>query len=1203
MIDVKIIRKSKDTASGGSGTSTGGSSVLVGTIDEAKHALDADRAASADYAEKSGYAENAGTATRAFTADGLADDYEFPDRWIRRDESDTAEGEMYEFEHDVQVDGKTTLGEPATNPDPSIDPTTKLDVWGKTDHRGLTTFNQHFDLPGESVGRIMGVLSFQAPVSTDPTQPTQFMENGRVDGTGYATLKKLTITSPATGDSLTVTGTSVMEDIIGPAPGNTRFEDGFTGHGFRMWKDTNNAYHVTTDYLTVRQQMKVFELLIQKIRSTAGSIVVSAANGKIKQVGEMTIQTTNDTWMIWFETDHDFTAGDIIRVQSWKGLGTSAGSYTNTSWWGIVGAVQVIDNEKVVFVHKDTWSGNTPKEGDEVVQWGNTGVTAGRDKILYITAAENDTMGISMYEGVTTVNGGTLTLKIGDLSGINDIIFGQLSGWGLYAQNVYLRSDNITGADGKTINQKFSAADGKLESVIEGTKAATSGNSIVANPSMEDTTDNFPIYWHPYNMDEVPISDTTSLISDSEHILKAYGDTDACVAYFDDYTNKYLRIVNNGDEADCGIYQSVSDMNTDLWGDGESHKAKTVQFTFRYRLSQGSILKVWFHTGWASGTGNCDSDYTSATYTLYGLKKALTADGKWHTATYFGTFIGGSGELRFLAKGTADVTDVDCLVAENIQFTNSRFEQTDTRITLEVQNVNQHIDGQVEMLSGRINTEAGNISALATRMTTAEGDITSLKSSGFVAQSEFAGLFTTNLHVTEGFYDVTTDPDTGLPVYTLKLINLQTAEEAAQAEITDYITNNLDDDLTDRNVARSGEWNSDVNKLRSDTLSTFVSGSEMTAQLSGYYEKDSNGKLIYWTTEDNDYNASDWGNPTSTPTEGKAYFIVTYTDGGVTTHRLAVYDKWKMSDPAARVVEFVPKFTIKAQISTFLSFKHDENGDPIYARDENGNIIYIDGVPQREVEGNVMMKADNIIQIAQKIQTVVSQMSITADTIEIHDPATNEKTLWINGNGNVTMRGVLLNLIQSVNSSSNLIISNSEESGDEQCNPVCTDWPVQGSDFDALDFLMMGDTIKMTSDKGNGFIVPFYIANVNQTNNPSYARTWTRYGGTLHKITTDELLMIVGRHYNIIMSAYDTTATGNRYLWVPELIEVSDGSVTSPNGVSTIQYRGIQLGVQQVISLEFRMGRFRYSIGAEYHYSPCFYFKIIDTAGQLPDWT
>ena len=968
MINVRIIRRAKSQTGTGAGTAySGGTAVIAGTVDEAKHAYEADRAGSAEYADKSGYADTAGTATRAHTADNLADDFEYPDRWIRNDESDTASGDLYTFEHDVTVTEDTVHGGTTTHN-------------GQTTHNARAVFKQHFDLPNESVGRIAGTLHFANTIEQAGTaQP-----NGSISGTGIAQLKKMTLTGPDTAgqyDTLDVTGTSIMRDIIGPYSGSVRFEDGFTGHGFRIWKDENNAYHITADFLTIRQQMKVFELLIQKIRSTAGSIVVSDANGKIKRVEEMTIASENDTWLIWFETDHDFAPGDIMRVQSWKGLGTSAGSYENTSWWGVVGAVQTIDGEKVVLMSKSTWSGSVPKEGDEVVQWGNTGVTPGRDKILYLTAAENDQMGISMYEDVNIINGGTLTLKIGDLSGINDSVFGQLSGWGLYAQSVYLRSDNIVGSDGKTISQRFQAADGKLESAIDGMRAKTSGDSIVKNHDLSDVTDNYPDYWHPYNIDGTPLSDTTSILSDGHTALGAYGTGEAYTAYFDDGVNRYLRIINTGESADCGIYQDVGDMRQDLWASGETRTAKNVSFSFRYRMTAGSEMSVYFHSGFMSREGVCDSSVTSDTYTIYGLKKALTADGKWHTATYFGTYVGGSGQLRFLAKGTVDVTDVECLVAEELQYTNSRFVQTDERITAEVASVNQHIDGQVEVLSGRISTEAGKISALSTRVNTLDGDVQELKTSGFVARDDFAGLFTANLHDAPGFYDVTYD-EQGNPVYTLKLITLQSAEAAAQSEISSYIESDLDKDLTDRNVARKG----DVSQLRADTLSTFISGSEMTAQLSGYYEKDSNGKLVYWTTEDEDYKASDWDNPTSTPTEGKKYFIVTYTEDGVTTHRLAVYDKWKMSDPDARVIEFVPKFTIKAQISTMVRF------DP-----ETGEIV-----------GDIYMKADNIIQLADKIQAVAREMTFTADHINFNGYV-NANGLKIDTDGNVTTFGVVNN--------------------------------------------------------------------------------------------------------------------------------------------------------------------------------------------------
>lgn len=732
MINVRIIRRAKSQTGTGAGTAySGGTAVIAGTVDEAKHAYEADRADSAEYADKSGYADTAGTATRAHTADNLADDFEYPDRWIRNDESDTASGDLYTFEHDVTVTEDTVHGGTTTHN-------------GQTTHNADAIFKQHFDLPNESVGRIAGTLHFANTIEQAGTaQP-----NGSISGTGIAQLKKMTLTGPDTAgqyDTLDVTGTSIMRDIIGPYSGSVRFEDGFTGHGFRIWKDENNAYHITTDYLTVRQQMKVFELLIQKIRSTAGSIVVSDANGKIKRVEEMTIASENDTYLIWFETDHDFAPGDIMRVQSWKGLGTSAGSYENTSWWGVVGAVQTIDGEKVVLMSKSTWSGSVPKEGDEVVQWGNTGVTPGRDKILYITAAENDPMGISMYEDVNTINGGHLTLKIGDLSGINDSVFGQLSGWGLYAQSVYLRSDNIAGSDGKTISQRFRVAEGKLESAIDGMRAKTSGDSIVKNHDLADVTDNYPDYWHPYNIDGTPLSDTTSILSDGHTALGAYGTGEAYTAYFDDGVNRYLRIINTGESADCGIYQDVGDMRQDLWAGGETRTAKNVSFSFRYRMTAGSEMSVYFHSGFMSREGVCDSSVTSDAYTIYGLKKSLTADGKWHTATYFGTYVGGSGQLRFLAKGTVDVTDVECLVAEELQYTNSRFVQTDERITAEVRSITSDVSGLTTRV-GTVETTANNVSArVASIVQDPWGNLLGIQRSDLVLESEFATLFTSNV--------------------------------------------------------------------------------------------------------------------------------------------------------------------------------------------------------------------------------------------------------------------------------------------------------------------------------------------------------------------------------------------------------------------------------------------------------------------------
>ena len=53
--------------------------------------------------------------------------------------------------------------------------------------------------------------------------------------------------------------------------------------------------YLTIDKLTVRKTMAVMELLIEKVRSVGGQICVSAANGKIKTVGEILFRSR-----IWF---------------------------------------------------------------------------------------------------------------------------------------------------------------------------------------------------------------------------------------------------------------------------------------------------------------------------------------------------------------------------------------------------------------------------------------------------------------------------------------------------------------------------------------------------------------------------------------------------------------------------------------------------------------------------------------------------------------------------------------------------------------------------------------------------------------------------------------------------------------------------------------------------------------------------------------
>lgn len=92
------------------------------------------------------------------------------------------------------------------------------------------------------------------------------------------------------------------------------FVPGFLGEGFKIWLENGN-WHIECDNLTVRQTMNIFELLIQKIRSVNGAIVVSQSNGKVTAVEEVGTQYKLTTG----EEFPTFQEGDLVRCQTFAG--------------------------------------------------------------------------------------------------------------------------------------------------------------------------------------------------------------------------------------------------------------------------------------------------------------------------------------------------------------------------------------------------------------------------------------------------------------------------------------------------------------------------------------------------------------------------------------------------------------------------------------------------------------------------------------------------------------------------------------------------------------------------------------------------------------------------------------------------------------------------------------------------------------------
>lgn len=222
------------------------------------------------------------------------------------------------------------------------------------------------------------------------------------------------------------------------------FVPGFLGEGFKIWVENGN-WHIECDNLTVRQTMNIFELLIQKIRSVNGAIVVSQSNGKVTAV-----EDTGTQYKITFgEEFPTFQEGDLIRCQSW--------SKNNIKFYWVEVKTAA---DGYILCDKSEFNNVVPAVGDEVVQMGNTKNTE-RQALIYITAQESGKPYIEILNGVKTKSlTGTDRTRLGDLSNIVDPDFtgeAAVKGTGFYSTNAFLKGIFVL-RNGKRVEDEIKIA-------------------------------------------------------------------------------------------------------------------------------------------------------------------------------------------------------------------------------------------------------------------------------------------------------------------------------------------------------------------------------------------------------------------------------------------------------------------------------------------------------------------------------------------------------------------------------------------------------------------------------------------------------------------------------------------------------------------------------------------------------------------------
>jgi hypothetical protein len=214
--------------------------------------------------------------------------------------------------------------------------------------------------------------------------------------------------------------------------GSSTYSSGYAGSGWRV-DYASPKYTLEIDNLSVRNTLTAYELAINKISSVGGSLVVSVANARSYSQAYL----GGSSYRIYFDEDSTnnqipFLAGDVVRAQNYTGRGTAEfmGSVTSVVHSATLGSAYI----DVTAITDSPWNVM------DLVQVGHSS-TAARQNLIYITASDTNNPYIDFLAGVTDGNfSGKQKARIGNLTGITDSDFGgALSGYGVYADNVYLK--------------------------------------------------------------------------------------------------------------------------------------------------------------------------------------------------------------------------------------------------------------------------------------------------------------------------------------------------------------------------------------------------------------------------------------------------------------------------------------------------------------------------------------------------------------------------------------------------------------------------------------------------------------------------------------------------------------------------------------------------------------------------------------------
>lgn len=291
---------------------------------------------------------------------------------------------------------------------------------------------------------------------------SNFSTSGTVGG-GVATFTSVKSPSFTTAASTAMTINPTTDLILNPtdaiivgknSPSNPvnissdPFAPGFTGGG---WQLNSVDASITATDMTLRGTLSVYELLIQQVRATNGSIFVSAA----AKVNTVTGSAYTETIVFEDPSNHDvcpFVVGDIIMAQRVR-LDSTTLVKRHVREVDSVNGSEIVC--KATSGGPSDAGGTAIESGDDFVRLGSTS-DANRRGGVYLTADDSGAPFIDIFSGVTSYatwnSVDKVKARLGRLDGITDTDAGlggsQQNYFGLYSNNVHLKG-TIFAQDGE----------------------------------------------------------------------------------------------------------------------------------------------------------------------------------------------------------------------------------------------------------------------------------------------------------------------------------------------------------------------------------------------------------------------------------------------------------------------------------------------------------------------------------------------------------------------------------------------------------------------------------------------------------------------------------------------------------------------------------------------------------------------------------